>query len=152
MAFLTPLRYPGGKGDLANFMKLVYLENNLLDAPYVEVYAGGAAIALNFLIGEYTTHIHINDLDRSIFAFWHSVLNETDELCQRIEETSVTIEEWHNQQRIQNQSEQVSTLDLGFSTFFLIGPIIRELLEEVLLVEKIRMESIKSMLGLIAAI
>ena len=45
----TPLRYPGGKGKLAAYIKKVIEENRLLDGEYVEPYAGGAAIALELL-------------------------------------------------------------------------------------------------------
>ena len=119
MPFLTPLRYPGGKGKLANFMKLVFRENNLLDAPYIEPYAGGAGVALALLFDEFVSHIHINDLNRSIYAFWYSVLNETDALCRLIRDTPLTMVEWENQQTIQQRADQVTALELGFSTFFL---------------------------------
>jgi DNA adenine methylase len=119
MPFLTPLRYPGGKGRLANFIKLVFRENNLFDAPYVEPYAGGAGIALALLFDEFTSHIHINDLNKSIFAFWNSVLNESDALCKLIHDTPVDMNEWAKQQSIQQRADQVSKLELGFSTFFL---------------------------------
>ena len=42
----TPLRYPGGKAKLADYVKALLKENRLLDGEYVEPYAGGAAIAL----------------------------------------------------------------------------------------------------------
>lgn len=119
MAFFTPLRYPGGKGQLANFIELVYQENNLLDAPYIEPYAGGAGVALALLFDEFSSHIHINDVNRSIYAFWHCVVNETDLLCSRIRSTDVTMGEWHRQRLIQKQAETANLLDLGFSTFFL---------------------------------
>lgn len=119
MAFLTPLRYPGGKGRLSNFIELVLQENNMLDAPYVEIYAGGAGIAFSLLFDDFSTHIHINDVSRSIYAFWYSVLNETDNLCSRIWATEVSIGEWNRQKYIQNHPEEVPLLDLGFSTFFL---------------------------------
>lgn len=119
MPFLSPLRYPGGKGKLANFMKLVFRENNLLDVPYIEPYAGGAAIALALLFDEFASHIYINDLNRSIYSFWYSVLYETDALCRLIQDTPVTMMEWENQQAIQQHADQVTILELGFSTFFL---------------------------------
>ena len=119
MPFLTPLRYPGGKGKLANFMKLVFRANNLLDSPYIEPYAGGAGIALALLFDEFASHIHINDLNRSIFSFWKSVLNETDALCRLIHDTPVTMREWEYQKAVQQRADQVTTLELGFSTFFL---------------------------------
>lgn len=62
----TPLRYPGGKGKLAAYIKEIIEENRLLDGEYVEAYAGGAAIALELLFHEYVSRIHLNDLSRPI--------------------------------------------------------------------------------------
>ena len=70
----TPLRYPGGKGKLAAYIKALLKENKLLDGEYVEPYAGGAAIAMELLFHEYVSRVHINDLSRPIYAFWKSVL------------------------------------------------------------------------------
>jgi DNA adenine methylase len=117
--FYSPLRYPGGKGKIANFIKLIYKQNNLYDGYYVEPYAGGASIALSLLFGNYASKIIINDFDRSIYAFWHSVINETDELCKRISSTKLNIKTWQIQKEIQKNKENASLLDLGFSTFFL---------------------------------
>lgn len=119
MPFVSPLRYPGGKGKLANYIKLIFQYNELLDGHYVEPYAGGAAVALLLLYSEYVSHIHINDISKPIFAFWHSVLNDTEELCALIQDTEVSMDEWYRQKLIQEQDEQVSLLELGFSTFFL---------------------------------
>lgn len=117
--FTSPLRYPGGKGALSNFMKLVISQNNLLDGHYVELYAGGAGIAWGLLFEEYVQKVHINDLNKSIAAFWLSVLEETDDLCKLITDTIVTAKEWHHQRDIQANPSTYSRLELGFSTFFL---------------------------------
>lgn len=119
MPFYTPLRYPGGKRKLANFFKIVINGNGLPDGHYIELYAGGAAVALELLFEEFVSHIHINDLDRAIYAFWHAVLYETEELCERIQDVSVTMDEWYRQREIQEQADDTSLLTLGFSTFFL---------------------------------
>ncbi len=119
MRYTTPLRYPGGKSKLARFIKLVLEENFLLDGHYVEPFAGGAGIAFSLLFEEYVSHAHINDLNPSVFAFWDSVLNHTDDLCRLILDTPVTIEEWRRQQAVQKQLGTCSTIELGFSTFFL---------------------------------
>lgn len=116
--FYSPLRYPGGKVKVANFMKLVFLENDLLGADYVEPYAGGAAVALSLLFEDYADHVHINDIDRSVYAFWRCVLDDSGALCERIERTPVTTDEWQRQREIQDASNP-TLLDLGFSTFFL---------------------------------
>jgi DNA adenine methylase len=117
--FKTPLRYPGGKGQLANFFKLVLVENKIVDGHYVEVYAGGAAVAMTLLLDEYVTHVHINDVNDSVHAFWSSLLDSTDDLCKRIHDTPVTMDVWKQQREIQRNPSQHSKLDLGFSTFFL---------------------------------
>jgi DNA adenine methylase len=118
-AFYTPLRYPGGKGKFSGYVKELFVANKLLDGHYVEPFAGGAGIAMELLLQDYIEHSHINDLDRSIYAFWHSVLMDTDALCDLIERTPVNIEEWFRQRGIQQSPEDTSLLELGFSTFFL---------------------------------
>lgn len=119
MNFYSPLRYPGGKGKIANFIKQIFEENILMDGVYVEPYAGGASIALALLFEEYARKIIINDFDRSIYAFWHSVLNEQEKFCKLIDETSITIESWQKQKKIQQNKDSTTLLKLGFSTFFL---------------------------------
>src|SRR5688572_21998253 len=100
MDFYSPLRYPGGKGKIANFMKLVFEKNLLLDGCYVEPYAGGASIALSLLFGEYASTIVINDFDKAIYAFWHSVLNDTDNFCELIQNTKVNMKTWKYQKLV----------------------------------------------------
>lgn len=117
--FYSPLRYPGGKGILATFMKSAILENDLLDGTYVEPYAGGAGTALALLFEEFVHNIIINDLDRSLYAFWYSVLNFTEDLCKLINDTEVTIKEWQRQREVQTNKERAGLLELGYSTFFL---------------------------------
>ncbi len=116
--FPSPLRYPGGKGKIANYFKLLFLHNDLTGYEYAEPYAGGASVALSLLYEEYTPRIYINDLNRSIFCFWDAALNNTDMLCRQIRDTSVTMDEWTHQKEIQQDSDATSE-DLAFSTFFL---------------------------------
>jgi DNA adenine methylase len=119
MDFFSPLRYPGGKGKVATFIHQVYKENSLYDGVYVEPYAGGASVALSLLYNEYVRKIIINDKDRSLYAFWHSVLNDTDNLCKLIHDTDISVNSWDIQRQVQRQKNDVSLLELGFSTFFL---------------------------------
>lgn len=119
MKFGTPLRYPGGKGKLTEFLKCVVSGNKLIGCDYAEPYAGGAGVAINLLLHGYAKRIHLNDLNLSVFSFWHSVINYPDELCQLIRDTPVTMDEWHRQKSIQANQAEYSTLELGFSTFFL---------------------------------
>ena len=116
--FPSPLRYPGGKGKVANFVKLAFLQNDFIGHRYVEPYAGGAAVALTLLFEEYASQISINDLNRSVFAFWRATLEHTEELCRQIRDTPVTLEQWKRQRSVQD-AESPDLLELGFSTFFL---------------------------------
>jgi DNA adenine methylase len=115
----TPLRYPGGKGKLTGFVRRVFEENDLLDGHYVEPYAGGAGLALNLLMLDYASCIHLNDLSPSVHAFWDSVLNAPEKLCRMIRDVKLTMEEWRKQKQIQREPGKHSKLKLGFSTFFL---------------------------------
>jgi DNA adenine methylase len=116
--FYSPLRYPGGKNRLARFIANICIDNNI-NGHYVEPYAGGASVALHLLIEGKVKKITINDYDRSIYAFWHSVLNNTNKLCRLIEETDVSIENWKKAKETQKNKNKVGLLQLGFSTFFL---------------------------------
>src|SRR3954452_7666158 len=119
MPFYTPLRYPGGKRRLTHVVTRLLEENGLRDVEYAEPYAGGAAIALSLLFEEYASVVHINDLSRPVFAFWHAALNDTKELCCRIERTNVTMREWHRQRKVYENRAAADLADLGFATLFL---------------------------------
>lgn len=114
----SPLRYPGGKGKLASFVAEVIRVNSLQDGTYVEPYAGGAAVAFELLLTGVVRRIAINDLNLPIFAFWKSVLNDTDALSRLIRDTDVTMEARDRAKRVFTESREAS-LELAFATFFL---------------------------------
>jgi len=116
--FYSPLRYPGGKNKLAKFVAQICVDNNI-NGHYVEPYAGGASVALHLLIEKKVKKITINDFDRSIYAFWYSVLYHTKQLCKLIEETEINIENWQVQRLALNINNSSSLLELGFSTLFM---------------------------------
>lgn len=117
--FVSPLRYPGGKLKVVEYIKRLFEVNNLCDGIYIEPYAGGASVALSLLFSEYVRNIKMNDIDRSIFAFWYSVLNDTEALCRMINDTPVNMETWNAQREVQENKKDAEILELGFSTFFL---------------------------------
>ena len=99
-------------------MAKICVDNNI-NGHYVEPYSGGASVALFLLMEGFVSKITINDRDRSIYAFWYSVLNKTNALCNLIENAEFTIEEWRKQKEIQNNKKSADLLELGFSTFYL---------------------------------
>lgn len=117
--YYSPLRYPGGKRRLTNTVFAILERSGLKDIEYAEPYAGGASLGLALLFEEYASVIHINDLSRPVHAFWQTALNRTDELCERILDTGVNMEEWTRQRAIYADRESADIVDLGFATLFL---------------------------------
>ena len=115
----TPLRYPGGKSRITGFISKIIKDNNIVEGNYVEPFAGGCGVALNLLLDGIVNNIYINDKDRSIYAFWYSILNNCNEFIKRINTVDISVEEWKKQQDIQKNKEQCDLFELGFSTFFL---------------------------------
>ncbi len=115
----TPLRYPGGKRRLADVVVRLLEYNNLKDIDYVEPYAGGAAVALGLLFGEYASTIHLNDLCRPVYAFWHTALHETEWFCKRIARINVNMREWHRQRAVYDRRDSADLNELGLAAFFL---------------------------------
>ena len=118
MRFYSPLRYPGGKHRLSQSIAEICSDNGI-NGHYVEPFAGGASVALRLLIENDFERITINDYDRAIYAFWYSVLHHTDALCQRILETELTMDTWHQQKAIHKAKASADLFSLGFATLFL---------------------------------
>lgn len=118
MNFFSPLRYPGGKSKLTPYVLETLKLNKLEGCAYVEPFAGGAAIAWYLLLNGHVNRIYINDLDPAIHAFWYSSLYRTEELCELIRTTPITIDEWFRQREIYRESPE-DFLRLGFATLFL---------------------------------
>jgi DNA adenine methylase len=119
MTYNTPLRYPGGKAKLAPFVRAILRENHLTGGHYAEAYAGGAGIAFELLFLECSRHVHLNDSDRAVYAFWHTVLNETEWLSQKISDTSVTIAQWRRQRNVYRARSTADLRELGFALLYL---------------------------------
>lgn len=119
MKTYSPLRYPGGKKKLTLYVKKLINIKKLNKSIYIEPFCGGAAVALSLLLDGCVAEIIINDYDKSIYAFWYSVLNHADELCRMINKTEISMEEWYRQKLIQENKENETLINLGFSTLFL---------------------------------
>ena len=115
----SPLRYPGGKGKFYKYLIPIFQKNNINKITYIEPFAGGSGLACELLIKEKVNKIILNDFDRSIYAFWYSILNYTDEFCNKIITTEITLAEREIQKQIQLNKYNATLFELGFSTFFL---------------------------------
>lgn len=115
----SPLRYPGGKTSIVDMVSKIIESNKLSGGHYAEPYAGGAGLALSLLFKGKVHEIHLNDLDKAVWSFWNSILHNTSDFIDKINETEITIDEWKKQREIQLHPTQYSEFELGFSSFFL---------------------------------
>lgn len=115
----SPLRYPGGKSCLYDLTAHILRLNKLERGHYAEPYAGGAGLALALLVDGHVSDIHLNDVDRTIWAFWNSVLHETEALAELVQTAPVDMAQWHRQREIYLNAADFSDLSVGFATFFL---------------------------------
>lgn len=115
----TPLRYPGGKARFAPFIAETMKLNGLHGGHYLEPYAGGAGVALELLFHGHATHVHINDLDPAINAFWVSATRYPEELLRLLHDTPITMTEWKRWRDVLRETTVASTVERGFATLFM---------------------------------
>lgn len=115
----SPLRYPGGKACLYPLISSILRANRLERRHYAEPFAGGCGLALLLLYNGHVCDLHINDIDPGVWAFWYSVLNETEALTALISSADVSVEEWHWQREVCHAASIDDPVELGFATFFL---------------------------------
>ena len=113
----SPLRYPGGKYKLYNYIAELVRVNDC--TTYIEPFCGGAAVAIELLLNGVVNKIIINDYDYTIYCFWYSILYETEAFIELIQNVDVSLQEWHAQKNIRNGIDDYDLLEIGFSTFFL---------------------------------
>lgn len=90
--FNSPLRYPGSKANLVDWVVSFLEENALKGVEFVEPYAGSASLSLNLLSRGVISSAMLFERDPLLFSFWYSVFNRTEELISLIERNSVSME------------------------------------------------------------
>jgi DNA adenine methylase len=113
------LRYPGGKSYLYPVLREIIRTNYLTSGTYVEPYAGGAGAALGLLITGQVQRIALNDLDPAIYAFWRSLVSDSDSFDAKIRDASLDVAEWEKQRQIYLTADRDDYSLLGFATFYL---------------------------------
>lgn len=118
----SPLRYPGGKALLSAYVSGVIEENYLSGCTLYEPYAGGASVSLDLLRLGFIDRAVLVERDPLVYAFWHSVFNETEAFCSAIEACPVTLETWHELQQTRGVDDPrkcpYSLLQLGLAGLF----------------------------------
>lgn len=118
MPYLSPLRYPGGKSLLAQFVAEVMGRLPNIEH-YMEPFAGGAGVALRLLFDNHVSSVTIGDSDPAVAAFWRCAVHQSEGLIEKVENCQVDIDAWHAQYEVLTDPGGHDDLDLGFATFFL---------------------------------
>lgn len=129
--FMSPLRYPGGKGKIARFVDHI-LDKNGITGTYAEPFAGGAGVAMNLLLHQRVEKVVINDLDDGVYSFWHTVTHSPEALIRRIRrvpfDSVIGLDEigvrkaywyWHNTRMRYRENRYRSVEDKAFDFFML---------------------------------
>ncbi len=114
----TPLRYPGGKTQLASFVSDVMRHNKLQGGHYAEPFAGGAGIAWRLLFSGQASEIWLNDLDPAVYAFWHAAVYDSEALCELVHQAVLTMDEWLRQRTVFRDPASKG-IKLAFATLYL---------------------------------
>jgi len=112
---LSPLRYPGSKRRLVNYIRQVMVLNNLTPQLYIEPFVGGGSVSLQLLQENLVEKTILMDLDPWVASFWYMVFFDTEWIIEQIQNANITLENWN---RIK-QSDPKTTRDQAWACFFL---------------------------------
>ena len=117
----TPLRYPGGKSALADFVWHTMELSGCTEIPYCEPFAGGAGVAMSLLLRGKVKSVILNDLDTGIYSIWYAIFNDTEWFIEAISNADVTLVVREQQKKVYNELKDSYgySRDLAFATFFL---------------------------------
>jgi DNA adenine methylase len=86
---LSPFRYPGGKTWLVPEIRR-WLAGQGVPAVFVEPFAGGAIASLTVAAERLAHRVVFCELDHRVAAVWHTILEDGEWLCQRIQGFEIT--------------------------------------------------------------
>ncbi|MCK9470697.1 MAG: DNA adenine methylase [Bacilli bacterium] len=95
---LSPLRYPGGKSKLIDYIS-TKLDASKLDI-FVEPFCGGGSVSLSLLDAGVIKELILNDLDYGVYSLFYTIKYEPYKLINKIKDSQPTHNDYFNAQRI----------------------------------------------------
>lgn len=116
----NPLRYPGSKASLTDYIAAILEENLLSGCTIYEPYAGSATISLEMVVRGYASSAVIVERDPLVYSFWKTVFGCTTELCEEIEKVDVSLKTWElfQKYRVVQDPTAFSIIELGLAGLF----------------------------------
>lgn len=95
---LSPLRYPGGKSKIADYL---YHRLNLAKAKVlVSPYSGGGSVELALLHAGVIDYLILNDFDYGVYALFETIRSDPEALIERIENIKLTHADYFKAQAV----------------------------------------------------
>ena len=91
---LSPLRYPGGKSKLIDYLYHTFSQKKL--KTFIEPFAGGASVGFSLLVGGIIEKLILNDLDKGVYSLYKTILEDPDYLISKINTEKPTHEDFFN--------------------------------------------------------
>ncbi len=124
-ADISPLRYPGSKAFMVDYIDDLLKENYLEGCTLIEPYAGSAIVSIELLKKGTIDHAILVERDPLIYCFWKSVFNYTYDFIEQINQLSISIETWqafqiyrNNDFSNENQLDIKQILNYGIACLF----------------------------------
>lgn len=111
---LSPLRYPGAKRWLADYITDAIRLNNLKPEVFVEPFAGGAGVSLQLLSNGVVNKIALGERDPLVASFWKVVFWDASWLTEQIGRIDVTLDRWKEMRRSKPRSDRQRALKCLF--------------------------------------
>lgn len=111
--WVSPLRYPGGKGRMAAALADLFLAQfGLMDVEiWVEPFAGGAGAGLHLLEQGVVEEIWLTEKNPALAAFWRTVVTNGNELTAQVRACQPDMDIWHNSRDVVAAAENGETID-----------------------------------------
>jgi DNA adenine methylase len=90
----VPLRYPGSKACLTDYIAAIIEENFLSGCTVYEPFAGSAVISLEMVERGFAGKAVLVERDPLIYCFWNATFSHNEELCEAINNLNIDIETW----------------------------------------------------------
>ena len=96
---LSPLRYPGSKKRLSQYIEKVIELNQIDSTLFVELFAGGSSISLYLLENNLVNSIGLVEKDPLVASFWQVVFsknpNDLNWLIEQVSSIDISVEKWN---------------------------------------------------------
>jgi len=102
----SPLRYPGSKRRLCEYIAEILKFNEMKPSLFVEPFAGGASVSLYLMSMGLVDKIGLGEKDPLIAYFWKTVFHDTDWLIEQLDSIDISLKTWNKLKRKKHKNQR----------------------------------------------